>query len=189
MVTRPRAHRPAKGDSRVAPEIAFHSSRKRLSNSISDQMHGQADIRPRHGRHSPSWPVVVLLSPLQGLVSLWHADPGLRAWLRHRTYPGLNTDGLPGLHYGVEHACRTRGARRLLKTDGLPGVPTMGDTLYAVRLSCNLPGLPTDVACWPRAACVAPTAPFAWRYWNGILVHGMYFYSTGMTPWPDDWSF
>ena len=34
---------------------------------------------------------------LPGLGELVHADPGLRAWLRHRTCPGLNTDGLPGL--------------------------------------------------------------------------------------------
>ena len=40
---------------------------------------------------------MALLSPFQGFVRLWHANPGLRAWLRHRTYPGLNTDGLPGL--------------------------------------------------------------------------------------------
>jgi len=48
---------------------------------------GGTDVIPEGG----------LTVALPGLGELVHANPGLRAWLRHRTCPGLSTDGLPGL--------------------------------------------------------------------------------------------
>jgi len=81
------------GDSRIARAIAVHF--KSIVHPIRSRTRCMGKLPIDRGMDvTPGGRLTVALP---GLGELVHANPGLRAWLRRRTYPGLNTDGLPGL--------------------------------------------------------------------------------------------
>jgi len=91
--------------------------------------------------------MVKLLSPFQGSVWLWNEYPGLRAWLRHRTYPGLNTDGLPGLTtmYNTSVAIEAEGSSPSRRADRTTQGPPGGSETSVSEFPGRVVGTPREL--------------------------------------------